>query len=63
MSYERTPKDLAPLGAEPGGRTSSRQANPIALLQSFGVKIRPAGYEHLALLERSDRRRSVAVPS
>ena len=47
-SYERTPKDLAPLGAKPGSRTFAEAGKAIALLRSPGVKRGPPGYKHLA---------------
>jgi hypothetical protein len=47
-SYERTPKDLAPLGAKLGSRTFGEASKAIALLRSFGVKKGLAGYKHLA---------------
>ena len=53
-SYERTPKDLAPLGAKPpAAEPLPRQVKAIALLRSFGVKKNPLGYKHLAPLGRS----------
>jgi hypothetical protein len=41
-SNERTPKEIAPLGAKPGGGTFASQAKAVALLRSFGVKERTA---------------------
>ncbi|MEP6912660.1 MAG: hypothetical protein ABI923_07890, partial [bacterium] len=54
-SYERTPKDLAPLGAKPAAESLSGQAKAIALLRSFGVKKGPPGYKHLAPLGRNEK--------
>ncbi len=57
------PKNLAPLGAKPGREPLPRQAKAIALLRSFEVTKGPPGYKHLAPLGRSDKQRSVAVPT
>ncbi len=55
-------QDLAPLEAKPGSATIGEQAKAIALLRSFRVKKGP-GYKHLAPLGRSDKQRSVALPT
>jgi len=52
-SYERTPKDLAPPGAKSGTGTFALAQNAIALLRSFGVKIRTVSYKHLAPMGRT----------
>jgi hypothetical protein len=49
------PKDLAPLGAKPAAECLSRQAQTVALLQSFEPKKGAQSYKHLAPLGRSNK--------
>ena len=62
-SYERAPKDLAPLGAKCGSGTFAGQAKAIALLRSFDVRKGAPGYKHLAPLGRSGKQCSLAHPT
>lgn len=52
-SYSPTPKDLAPLGARPGGEIFAEPGKEVALPRSVGsIKSLP-GYKHLAPPGRS----------